>query len=272
MSANCWRAAAERGPAVKNFDIHFDKEGDTMNVLITGAGRREALGYNLVRRCLERGDTVIATVRRPSEALAELWRADPERLHVLTMDIASSESVRAAAADAAKIVPCIDLMINNAVTTSPDCGKEFMQTNLDYIAGVIDVGAVGPLRVIQAWMPLLEKSASALVVNISSEAGSIGACYRTSMIDYAMAKAALNMATMTLHNAFADKPALNILCVHPGCAPTRATPKRRCCPMSTRRRCSICSSPNEPIRPVRSLSIIPENPIHGDQTGGNKHV
>ena len=23
-----------------------------MNVLITGAGRREALGYNLVRRCL----------------------------------------------------------------------------------------------------------------------------------------------------------------------------------------------------------------------------
>lgn len=43
-----------------------------MNVLITGAGRREALGYNLVRRCLERGDTVIATVRRPSEALAEL--------------------------------------------------------------------------------------------------------------------------------------------------------------------------------------------------------
>ena len=142
MSANCWRAASERGPAVKSFDIHFDKEGDTMNVLITGAGRREALGYNLVRRCLERGDTVIATVRRPSEALAELWRADPERLHVLTMDIASSESVRAAAADAAKIVPCIDLMINNAVTTSPDCGKEFMQTNLDYIAGVIDVGAV----------------------------------------------------------------------------------------------------------------------------------
>ena len=222
MSANCWRAAAERGPAVKSFDIHFDKEGDTMNVLITGAGRREALGYNLVRRCLERGDTVIATVCRPSEALAELWRADPERLHVLTMDIASSESVRAAATDAAKIVPCIDLMINNAVTTSPDCGKEFMQTNLDYIAGVIDVGAVGPLRVIQAWMPLLEKSASALVVNISSEAGSIGACYRTSMIDYAMAKAALNMATMTLHNAFADKPALNILCVHPGWMRTNA--------------------------------------------------
>lgn len=37
-----------------------------------------------------------------------------------------------------------------------------------------------------------------------------------------MAKAALNMATMTLHNAFADKPALNILCVHPGWMRTNA--------------------------------------------------
>ena len=41
-------------------------------VLITGAGRPQALGFNLVRRCLERGDTVLATVRRPSPALEEL--------------------------------------------------------------------------------------------------------------------------------------------------------------------------------------------------------
>lgn len=27
-----------------------------------------------------------------------------------------------------------NLVVNNAVTTSPDCGKEFMDTNLDYIA------------------------------------------------------------------------------------------------------------------------------------------
>ena len=35
-------------------------------------GRPQALGFNLVRRCLERGDTVLATVRRPSPALEEL--------------------------------------------------------------------------------------------------------------------------------------------------------------------------------------------------------
>ena len=65
-------------------------------------------------------------------------------------------------------------------------------------------------------MPLLKKSTiGALVVNISSEAGSIGKCYRTFYIDYGM-KAALNMATMTMHNYFKNEPNINIICIHPG--------------------------------------------------------
>ena len=41
-------------------------------VLITGTGRPYALGFNLVRRYLEQGDTVLASIRRPSPALEEL--------------------------------------------------------------------------------------------------------------------------------------------------------------------------------------------------------
>ena len=37
-------------------------------VLITGTGRPYALGFNMVRRYLEHGDTVFASIRRPSEA------------------------------------------------------------------------------------------------------------------------------------------------------------------------------------------------------------
>ncbi len=36
------------------------------------------------------------------------------------------------------------------------------------------------------------------------------------MIDYGMAKAALNMATMNLYNTFKDDSQINIFCVHPG--------------------------------------------------------
>lgn len=62
----------------------------------------------------------------------------------------------------------------------------------------------------------------ALVVNISSEAGSIGACYRTNMTDYAITKAAVNVITKTLWNAWKEEENLNILCVHPGWVRTNA--------------------------------------------------
>lgn len=189
----------------------------SQNVLVTGTGREQALGFAFVRRYLEQGDVVFASVRKPSEALEKLKTKYPQNLHILIMDIGSTESVVKASREVATIVDSIDLIVNNAVTTSPDCGKEFMDTNLDYIAKAFDVAAVGPLRVIQAFMPLLKKSSkTAFIANITSEAGSIGACYRTNMIDYAMSKAALNMASKTLHNTFKNDPDINILCIHPG--------------------------------------------------------
>lgn len=186
------------------------------NVLITGTGRKQALGYNLVLRYLEQGDTVFAGVRKPSAALDALQAAYPKTLHILTMDIGSTASVDAAAQTVAAEAGALDLLINNAVIVSPDYDKTLDDANLDFIAGVVDVDAVGPLRVTKALLPLLRKSEAALIVNISSEAGSIGRCYRTNMIDYGMAKAALNMATMVLRNTFQNDGNLNVISLHPG--------------------------------------------------------
>lgn len=189
----------------------------SQTVLITGTGRPYALGFNLVKRYLENGDTVFASVRHPSEALEDLKKEYPKRLFILTMDIASTESVNAAAAEASKLTPHLDLIINNATTASADTMKELPDFDLDLVAPAVNVGAVGPIRVLKAFLPLLKKSAlGALVVNISSEAGSIGKCYRTFYLDYGTEKAALNMLTMTVHNYFKNEPNLNIICVHPG--------------------------------------------------------
>ena len=51
-------------------------------VLITGTGRPYALGFNLVRRYLENGDRVFASIRRPSEALEALQKEYPDQLHI----------------------------------------------------------------------------------------------------------------------------------------------------------------------------------------------
>ncbi len=186
-------------------------------VMITGTGRSYALGYNLVLRYLEAGDTVIATVRKPSAEIDSLKETYGDRLIVATMDLLDTASIKAAAGEVAGKVDHIDTLINNAVGVSPDVEKGFFDADLDKIARTVDIIAVGTMRVIKAFYPLLIKApGTALIMNISSEAGSIEKCYRTNMIDYGMGKAALNMATMYLYNTFKDEGKVNIFAVHPG--------------------------------------------------------
>ena len=187
------------------------------NVMVTGAGKAVGLGFNLVLRYLEAGDTVVATVRKECKELNELQQQYGDKLIILTMDISSTQSVEAATKSLSGRLDHLDLMINNAVNVSPDCDKGFFEANLDYIADTVNVTAVGAMRVIKACFEFLKKSdRPALIMNISSEAGSISKCYRTNMIDYGMAKAALNMATMNIFNTIKDDRKVNIFCVHPG--------------------------------------------------------
>ncbi|MBO7452349.1 MAG: SDR family NAD(P)-dependent oxidoreductase [Clostridiales bacterium] len=197
----------------------------SQNVLVTGAGKAVGLGFNLVLRYLEAGDTVVATIRKECKELLTLKETYGDKLIILMMDISSTESVEGAARELSSKVDHLDLLINNAVSVSPDCDKGFFDANLDYIARTVDITAVGAMRVIKAFYPLLKKSdMTALIMNISSEAGSISKCYRTNMIDYGMAKAALNMATMNLVNTFKDDRSINIFCVHPGWIRTDGRP------------------------------------------------
>ncbi len=191
----------------------------SQNVMVTGAGKACGLGFNLVLRYLEAGDNVIATIRKPCAELESLKAEYGSRLVILTMDIGDTASVNSAASELAALTDFdhIDLLINNAVSVSPDCDKGFFEADLDYIARTVDITAVGAMRVIKAFFPFLEKSSgTALIMNISSEAGSISKCYRTNLIDYGMAKAALNMATMNLYNTLKADRKVNIFCVHPG--------------------------------------------------------
>ncbi|MCR5119097.1 MAG: SDR family NAD(P)-dependent oxidoreductase [Lachnospiraceae bacterium] len=189
----------------------------SQNVMITGTGRAVGLGYNLVLRYLEAGDNVVATVRQRSEELESLQEQYKDKLTILTMDIGSTESVEMAASTLMKKMDHLDLLINNAVTASRDCDKGFFDADLDLITHTLDIIAVGTMRVVKAFYPLLVKAeGTALIMNISSEAGSIEKCYRTNMIDYGMGKAALNMATMNLYNTFKDERKVNIFAIHPG--------------------------------------------------------
>ncbi len=194
-------------------------------VMVTGTGRSYALGYNIALKYLEAGDTVIATIRKPSSDIGALKEKYKDQLIVTTMDLLDTESVNAAAKEVAGQVDHIDTLINNAVGVAPDVDKGFFEADLDNIPRTLDLISVGTLRVIKAFYPLLIKApGTALIMNISSEAGSIEKCYRTTGMDYGMGKAALNMATMYLYNTFKDEQKVNIFAVHPGWIRTNGKP------------------------------------------------
>ncbi len=186
-------------------------------VMVTGTGRSYALGYNIALKYLEEGDTVIATIRKPSPDIDALKEKFGDKLIIATFDLLDTDSIKAAAAEVSKQVDHIDILINNAVGVAPDVDKGFFDADLDNIPPVLDLISVGTLRVIKAFYPLLHSApGTALIMNISSEAGSIEKCYRTTGMDYGMGKAALNMATMYLYNTFKDERKVNIFTVHPG--------------------------------------------------------
>jgi NAD(P)-dependent dehydrogenase (short-subunit alcohol dehydrogenase family) len=167
---------------------------------ITGADR--GLGLALCVGLLERGWRVFAGQYMPDwPELETLAGKYPELLSLVPLDVASLASAKAAAQTVSQAVDHLDLLINNAGVISPKTFQP-IQEGLDYeeMQRLFDVNAAGPLRVVEAFLPLMESSTFKRLCFVSSEAGSIGRCRREAWFDYCMSKAALNMGIKILFN------------------------------------------------------------------------
>ena len=182
-------------------------------VLVTGANR--GLGLEFTRQLLARGDRVIAACREPAQAtaLSALADAHPERLHVLSADLALTDSVDALAHDAERLFDGLDLLINNAGVLVP--GETFGNVSAEALQSSLATNAIGPFLLTQALAPLLAKGNRAVVANISSELGSIANTTRVYTPSYAISKAAQNMASVLLAHGLADKN-VRVVALHPG--------------------------------------------------------
>jgi NAD(P)-dependent dehydrogenase (short-subunit alcohol dehydrogenase family) len=167
---------------------------------VTGADR--GLGLALCADLLEQGWRVLAGQYMPDwPELSALAGKFPQALHILPLDVSSTDSVQSAAQAAEKWTDRIDLLINNAGVTSPSKMRPINEPQ-DYaeMHRVYDVNSLGPLRVVQAFLPLTAHSTLKRLCFVSSEAGSISRSTRTAWYSYCMSKAALNMAIQILFN------------------------------------------------------------------------
>lgn len=183
-------------------------------VLIAGASR--GLGLCFAQKYLEDGWLVLAGVRNPDDVrLKEQASRYPETCILLPMDVTDTVSIEKAAALASKMAEHIDLVINNAGIHAKSSFEVLERADLDDCLMVYDVNALGPLRVVKAFLPMIPENGNGLIVNISSESGSISNAGREKEFDYCMSKAALNMGTKLLDN-YLSKRGIKVIAVHPG--------------------------------------------------------
>jgi NAD(P)-dependent dehydrogenase (short-subunit alcohol dehydrogenase family) len=183
-------------------------------ILITGANK--GLGREAARRLLSDGHDVWATARDPERGLAT---AEELGARYVVLDVTDDASVEAAAKAVAEATGgTLDVLINNA-----GIGGEVVpagELTAAEVQRVYDVNVLAAVRTLQAFLPLLERSQSPIVVNVSSGLGSLA---RTTDPDspssrwilpaYSSSKAALNMITTQYAKAF---PAMRINAVDPG--------------------------------------------------------
>jgi NAD(P)-dependent dehydrogenase (short-subunit alcohol dehydrogenase family) len=185
-------------------------------VLVTGADA--GLGLSLVKRFLVGEFAVFAGAYRSDAELRKLASEYGDTLMLIPLDVANTDSVRAAARLVAERTNTLDIVINNAgihLVKNPSQSLEQLDFENQQFQQTMDVNAFGPLRVVQQFQPLLENSAHKLIINISSEAGSIADCRRENQFAYCMSKAALNMQSRILQNYLSPR-GFKVLAVHPG--------------------------------------------------------
>lgn len=172
--------------------------------LVTGANK--GIGFEIARQLGEAGLRVLVGARNPAlgEAAAERLRSESFDIRHVQVDLTDLAIISAAAADIAAHEGRLDILINNAGIASSGDGSP-AAASLEAVRLTFDTNFFGTLAVTQAMLPLLKRSASGRVVNVSSGLGSLTeigdpnsefSAFR--FIGYGGSKAAVNMLTVQL--------------------------------------------------------------------------
>ncbi len=185
----------------------------TPSVLITGCSR--GLGLEFVRQLASRGARVIATCRDPSRAQALNGLASQHRrqIEVVALDVGSPAAIAALARRLTEQDQSLDWLINNAGVLPT--GERFGAIDAGILSHTISIDAVAPFLLAQALAPLLRCGRAPRIANISSILGSITECDAFRTPSYAIAKAALNMASVLLARALSPD-GVRVVALHPG--------------------------------------------------------
>ena len=198
-----------------DFQGYLPKEeiGSMTITLITGGNK--GLGYETARRLTGLGHKVYIGAR--NAALGQK-AADALGAKFLLVDVTDDASVHAAAAQVNTLEGHLDVLINNAGIVGSHSKPE--EITAEDMRLTFDTNVFGVVRVTQAFLPLLRKSAAPVIVNVSSGLGSFGMVTNPATLEsqikalaYTSSKAALTMLAVQYAKAL---PEVRVNAVDPG--------------------------------------------------------
>ncbi|MGH6814675.1 MAG: SDR family oxidoreductase [Hyphomicrobiaceae bacterium] len=165
--------------------------------LVTGANR--GIGHEIVRQLAQRGFVAVLGARDPAKghAAAEALKAEGLDTPAIVLDVADSGSVTRAVAEIMQLFGRIDALVNNAgvlLDGASAVRRSLLDVPIDVAIRTLDINTIGPLRLMQAVLPIMRARNYGRVVNISSGLGQLtymGNGYTA----YRVSKAALNALT-----------------------------------------------------------------------------
>jgi 2-hydroxycyclohexanecarboxyl-CoA dehydrogenase len=174
--------------------------------LVTGGA--SGIGKATVMAFARAGATVICADVNAA-AGESLKKEGNGKIDFVAIDMAKSESIRAAATEVLKKYPRVDILVNAAGWGDI---QPYMQNTPDFIDRVIAINLAGPAHLAQALLPPMIAANGGKIVNIASDAGRVGSGGETV---YAGAKGGLIAFTKSLAREVA-RYSINVNCVCPG--------------------------------------------------------
>ena len=178
--------------------------------LVTGANK--GIGREVARQLTGKGFRVFVGARNPGagrKAADEIAKKGG-KVTFLQLDIADNASVTAAARELSKTTDHLDVLVNNA-GIMVDGDDAILEVSDDIFRKTIETNALGALRVTRAFVPLLARSKSPRVINVSSGGGQLTGGADGWSPAYCISKTALNGVTSQLAAAL-RKFAVNSVC------------------------------------------------------------
>ena len=186
--------------------------------LVTGANK--GIGYEIAAGLGALGWRVGVGARdgQRRDAAVEKLRAGGADAFGVPLDVTDDASVAAAAALIEERAGRLDVLVNNAGVTG-GLGQEPTRADLGTLRAAVETNVFGVIRVTDALLPLLRRSAAPRIVNMSSTVGSLtrqhdpGAETGPLALAYAPSKTFLNAVTVQYAKALRDTPVL----INAGC-------------------------------------------------------